>query len=135
MRGRTCIIALVKLVTLFAALADRTRLRILNILRGREVCVCYFVELLDETQPKISRHLAYLRRAGLVNARREGKWIHYSLARPAEAPAAAVLEATLDAVAAERQMQRDTLALERACCAVKLPPALEHAPRPQQIQA
>jgi ArsR family transcriptional regulator len=119
------------LVTLFAALADRTRLRILNLVRRREVCVCYFVSILDETQPKISRHLAYLRRAGIVHARRDGKWIHYSLARPADVNAAAVLEATLSAVANDKQMQRDGAALEKACCATKLPPELEHAPRPQ----
>ncbi len=119
------------LVTLFSALADRTRLRILNLVRRREVCVCYFVAILDETQPKISRHLAYLRRAGIVSARRDGKWIHYTLARPADAQAAAVLEATLEAVASDRQMQKDEHALERACCASKLPPELEHAPRPQ----
>jgi ArsR family transcriptional regulator len=121
----------VNLVTLFSALADRTRLRILNLVRRREVCVCYFVSILDETQPKISRHLAYLRRAGIVNTRRDGKWIHYSIARPSDASAAAVLEATLNAVASDRQMQRDAAALERTCCAVKLPPELEHAPRPQ----
>lgn len=119
------------LVPLFSALADGTRLRILNLLRQREVCVCYFVELLDETQPKISRHLAYLRRAGLVNARREGKWIHYSLARPSDAAVGAVLDSTLGAIANDRQMQRDLYALENACCASKLPPALENAPRPQ----
>ena len=58
------------LVALFAALADRTRLRLLNLMRDREVCVCYFVEILRQGQPKISRHLAYLRRAGIVSARR-----------------------------------------------------------------
>jgi ArsR family transcriptional regulator len=120
------------LVPLFSALADGTRLRILNLLRHREVCVCYFVELLDETQPKISRHLAYLRRAGLVSARREGKWIHYSLARPADPAAAAVLDSTLGAMADDRQMQRDIRALENVCCATKLPPGLENAPRPQR---
>ena len=52
------------LVRLFAALADRTRLRLLNLMHGREVCVCYFVEILQQSQPKISRHLAYLRKAG-----------------------------------------------------------------------
>jgi ArsR family transcriptional regulator, arsenate/arsenite/antimonite-responsive transcriptional repressor len=121
----------VNLVTLFSALADRTRLRILNLVRRREVCVCYFVSILDETQPKISRHLAYLRRAGIVHARRDGKWIHYSIARPSDAAAAGVLEATLNAIAGDKQMQRDAASLERACCAVKLPPELEHAPRPQ----
>ena len=123
------------LVTLFSALADRTRLRILNLMRRREVCVCYFVTILDETQPKISRHLAYLRRAGIVSARRDGKWIHYSVAMPSDPHAAAVLEATLEAVASDKQMQKDELALERACCAQKLPPELEHAPRPQLLSA
>ncbi len=61
------------LAVLFAALSDRTRLRLLNLMDGREVCVCYFVEILEQSQPKISRHLAYLRRAGIVAARREGQ--------------------------------------------------------------
>ena len=118
------------LVTLFAALADRTRLRVLNLLAAGEVCVCYFVELLGESQPKVSRHLAYLRRAGLVQARRDGKWIHYSIARPADPTVAAVLDASLAAVEREKQMQRDRAALERVCCAVKLPETLQNAPRP-----
>ena len=118
------------LVTLFAALADRTRLRVLNLLGAGEVCVCYFVEILGESQPKVSRHLAYLRRAGVVSARREGKWIHYSIAKPADAAHARVLEATLGALARDRQMQRDRLALEKVCCAAKLPETLQNAPRP-----
>src|SRR5690349_25079799 len=76
--------AVQELETVLAALADRTRLRLLNLMAGGEVCVCYFVELLDEPQPKISRHLAYLRRAGLVAARRDGKWMHYRLTQPAD---------------------------------------------------
>src|SRR5437588_4290166 len=67
---------------LFRALADSTRLRLLNLMNGREVCVCYFVEILKTSQPKISRHLAYLRRAGIVAARRDGKWMHYRLVPP-----------------------------------------------------
>jgi len=119
------------LVTLFQALADRTRLRLLNLMADGEVCVCYFVELLDEPQPKISRHLAYLRRAGLVAARREGKWMHYRLARPADAQQAHVLECALAAAAQDRQLQRDRERFERACCAARLPEALQHAPRPE----
>ena len=119
------------LVPLFAALADRTRLRLLNLLQRGEICVCYFVAILDDPQPKISRHLAYLRRAGVVSARRDGKWIHYSLARPEDPNAAAVLDATLAAIQHDKQMQRDVLAIERACCAAKLPPALQNAPRPK----
>src|SRR6202007_3299351 len=83
------------LVRLFEALSDRTRLRLLNLMQGREVCVCYFVEILGQSQPKISRHLAYLRRAGIVQARRDGKWMHYRIERPAEAASAVILDAAL----------------------------------------
>jgi ArsR family transcriptional regulator, arsenate/arsenite/antimonite-responsive transcriptional repressor len=65
----------------FAALSDETRLRLLSLIRNREVCVCYLQEVLNTNQPKISRHLAYLKRAGLVKARRDGKWTHYRLAK------------------------------------------------------
>src|ERR1700759_5320427 len=85
-------------VRLFAALADPTRLRLLNLMRGREVCVCYFVEILQQSQPKVSRHLAYLRNAGIVSARREGKWMHYRIEMPADAGAAAILTDVLDAL-------------------------------------
>lgn len=118
------------LVTTLQALADRTRLRLLHLMRGGELCVCYFVEILGESQPKISRHLAYLRRAGLVSARRDGKWIHYALASPSDPRHAAVMQSTLDASANDRDVQHDRGALERACCAVKLPPALRNAPKP-----
>ncbi len=67
----------------FRALADATRLRIINLIGDQEVCVCYFVEILKTNQPKISRHLAYLRRAGIVAARREGIWMHYRISTPA----------------------------------------------------
>lgn len=66
----------------YMALADKTRLRILNLIRDEEVCVYFFTAVLGESQPKISRHLAYMRGSGLVNARRDGKWIHYSIAGP-----------------------------------------------------
>lgn len=82
------------LVRFFAALSDPTRLRLVNLMGGREVCVCYFVEVLGQSQPKISRHLAYLRNAGVVPVRRDGKWMHYRIERPEDAGAAAVLDAT-----------------------------------------
>ena len=113
------------------ALADTTRLRILGLLLTGEVCVCHIHESLRISQPKASRHLAYLRRAGIVDARRDGKWIHYSLARPDDEMLARVLDTTLNVIADERQMKRDRLALERACCAVRLPAALQNAPKPQ----
>ena len=59
---------------------------------GREVCVCYFVEILRQGQPKISRHLAYLRKAGIVAARREGKWMHYRMVPQADEAAASILD-------------------------------------------
>ena len=69
-------------VQLFKSLADETRLRILNLIRHREVCVCQIEESLGLGQSKVSRHLAHLRNAGLVSDRREGLWIYYSLAQP-----------------------------------------------------
>jgi ArsR family transcriptional regulator len=84
---------------------------------GREVCVCYFVEILGQSQPKISRHLAYLRQAGIVAARREGKWMHYSICAPADAATASILSAALAALGNDRQMRADRAKLERACCA------------------
>ncbi|MGA2084977.1 MAG: metalloregulator ArsR/SmtB family transcription factor [Terracidiphilus sp.] len=106
----------VDLARLFAALSDPTRLRLLNLMGGREVCVCYFVEVLKQSQPKISRHLAYLRNAGIVSARREGKWMHYSMKRPEDAGAAAILDATLESFKLDREMQSDLARLCKACC-------------------
>jgi ArsR family transcriptional regulator len=120
----------VDLTPLFAALSDRTRLRLLNLMSGREVCVCYFVEILKQGQPKISRHLAYLRRAGVVSARREGKWMHYSIERPTDAGAAAILEATLASFSGDREMQSDLARLDKVCCAPQRNVTLQGAPIP-----
>lgn len=70
--------------TFFQALSDPTRLRLLNLLADGEVCVCHLVDVLGTNQPKVSRHLAYLRRAGLVTARRQGTWMHYRMVEPSE---------------------------------------------------
>ncbi len=120
---------------MFAALADRTRLRLLNLMSGREVCVCYFVEILKQGQPKVSRHLAYLRRAGIVKARREGKWMHYRIERPADAGAAAILQATLESLGADREMQADLAQLEKACCRPERFVTLAGAPVPVELQS
>lgn len=85
---------LTNLETLFKALADMTRLRILGLLLAGEVCVCHIHDSLGVPQPRVSRHLAYLRRAGLVEARKDGLWVHYRLAS-LEDP---VMQALLDAV-------------------------------------
>ncbi|MGA2276589.1 MAG: metalloregulator ArsR/SmtB family transcription factor [Terracidiphilus sp.] len=114
-----------KMASLFAALADATRLRLLNLMTGREVCVCYFVEILGQNQPKISRHLAYLRRAGIVRARREGKWMHYSLCTPADDSAASILAAALAALGGDRQMQAERRKLDSICCVPQTPAPLK----------
>ena len=117
----------------FKALADRTRLRLLNLMGSDEVCVCFFVEILKTNQPKISRHLAYLRRAGIVNARRDGPWMHYRIAEPSDADAARVLNDTLTWLANDRDMQRDRARLVKVCCATQLPVAIQGAPRPASL--
>jgi ArsR family transcriptional regulator len=91
---------------LFLGLADKTRLRILNLIRDDEVCVWFFTEVLGESQPKISRHLAYLRNAGIVSARRDGKWIFYSIT-PADEPARRILLDVLDSLSATPGMRRE----------------------------
>jgi ArsR family transcriptional regulator, arsenate/arsenite/antimonite-responsive transcriptional repressor len=121
------------LARLFAALADPTRLRLLNLMAGREVCVCYFVAILQQAQPKISRHLAYLRSAGIVSARREGKWMHYRIRWPEDAAAGSILTAVLHSLEESAEMQTDRSRLERACCEPQRSPALEGAPFPVPI--
>jgi ArsR family transcriptional regulator len=120
---------------LFAALSDRTRLRLLNLMDGREVCVCYFVEILDQIQPKISRHLAYLRRAGIVSARREGKWMHYRIEQPRDPGAAAILAATLRTFKSDPAMRADSAKLARACCQPAGFVTLQGAPVPTSFPA
>jgi ArsR family transcriptional regulator len=122
------------LARLFAALADRTRLRLLNLMNGREVCVCFFVEILKQSQPKVSRHLAYLRRAGVVRARREGKWMHYRIERPADSAVAAILDATLESFGADREMMADRAQLDRVCCRPERFVTLAGAPAPTNVQ-
>lgn len=91
---------LAELENLFLALADKTRLRLLALMADGEVPVGFLADQLGESQPKISRHLAYLRNAGLVSARRDGKWIYYNIERPADAAVSRILRATIDSIAA-----------------------------------
>jgi len=118
------------LEALFQALGDRTRLRLLNLMSAGEVCVCFFVEVLDEPQPKISRHLAYLRSAGLVKTTRDGKWVSYAITPPENATARQAFESVMNAIKDDRDFQRDRAALSRACCSPRVPEQLRRAPRP-----
>lgn len=100
---------------LFKALADRTRLRLINLMGSDEVCVCYFVEALKSSQPKISRHLAYLRRAGVVKARRDGKWMHYRVVDPEDLDQARVFREVRAWLQQDPEMRRDRERFLKCC--------------------
>jgi ArsR family transcriptional regulator, arsenate/arsenite/antimonite-responsive transcriptional repressor len=104
--------------TLFKALADATRLRILGLLLSGEVCVCDIHESLKVPQPKASRHLAYLRRAGLVDTRREGLWIHYRLGKLANPVLNAISDTVSHALTHVDAVRRDGERLKKrtGCC-------------------
>src|ERR687895_388472 len=90
--------AIDQLEAVFKALADKTRLRILALLGNNEVCVCHIHDSLGVPQPTVSRHLAYLRRSGLVDVRRDGVWMHYQVARGLDPLVQRVVNAAVDAV-------------------------------------
>ena len=110
--------SLSQLEQLFKALADATRLRILGLLLGGEICVCHIHESLRISQPKASRHLAYLRRAGLVATRREGLWIHYRLSDLTDPVVLTIRQAVTHALGHVDAIHRDTERLEKktGCC-------------------
>ena len=109
---------LFEMETLFKALADATRLRILGLLLTGEVCVCDIHESLKIPQSKASRHLAYLRRTGLVETRREGLWIHYRLGTLADPVLAAIVDAVRHGLAHTDEVHRDAERLQKrtGCC-------------------
>jgi len=102
-----------QLERVFRALGDPTRLRIIGLLAGGEVCVCQIHESLRIPQPKTSRHLAYLRRAGLVDARKEGLWVHYRLAEPADPTVRTVLNAAVHTLTHVQTARTDRSRLKR----------------------
>jgi len=112
------------MTALYQALADATRLRILAILAHQvppdssgELCVCHIHDALGVSQPTASRHLAYLRKSGLVEARRQGVWMHYRIVRPTDAVLAAVFEAALHALGHADTTARDGARLARVAAA------------------
>jgi ArsR family transcriptional regulator len=109
---------LMQMESLFKALADETRLRILGLLLSGEVCVCDIHESLKIPQPKASRHLAYLRRAGLVETRREGLWIHYRMGTFADPVLSAITDAVRHALTHTDTVRRDGERLQKrtGCC-------------------
>ena len=109
---------LAEMETVFKALADSTRLRILGLLLTGEVCVCHINEALKIPQPKASRHLAYLRKAGLVETRRDGLWVHYRMAGLADPVIGAIADAVRHALTHVTAVRKDADRLEKrtGCC-------------------
>lgn len=96
---------LIGLENLFLALSDKTRLRLLALMADGDVAVGFLAEKLGESQPKISRHLAYLRSAGLVSTRRDGKWVYYGIEELADPDVSRVLTSTLTSILGDRETQ------------------------------
>jgi ArsR family transcriptional regulator len=115
-----------KLHDVLKALADPTRMRIIALLGSGEVCVCHIHTALDVPQPTASRHLASLKKAGLVEARKIGLWVHYRLRRLTDARLQAVLDAARNAAG-------ETKAVSQDCC--RLTEAIKLIPSPLQEQA
>jgi ArsR family transcriptional regulator len=115
---------LTEMERVFKALADTTRLRILGLLLTGEVCVCHIHESLRISQPKASRHLAYLRRAGLVDTRKEGLWVHYRLAASSDPILSTIQQAVTHTLRHLEAVRKDADRLEKktGCC---LPAAVE----------
>lgn len=107
-----------QMVELLKACADQTRLRLLNLLiQEGEVCVCYLVEVLGTSQPTVSRHLAYLKRAGVVLDRKDGLWVHYRLAEDLHEHARRMLNCLKTCCLETPEMQSDVLKLRRVSAA------------------
>ena len=103
-----------RLEAAFKALADKTRLRILALLGSNEVCVCHLHDSLGLPQPTVSRHLAYLRRSGLVAARRDGVWMHYEIARSLDPAIQRIIDAAVDALNQVPATNRDRQQFQRS---------------------
>jgi ArsR family transcriptional regulator len=121
--------------TLLRALSERVRLRLLHLMGDTELCVCFFVQALQLPQPTISRHLAYLRRAAMVVARREGLWMHYRVVTPADPQVAKVLQNVLAWCGTQNDMKKDRAHLAQACCAPEKFVRLENVPLPKRVAA
>jgi ArsR family transcriptional regulator len=100
---------------MFRAFSDRTRLRILNLLKGGELCVCDLVRIIDAPQPTISRHLAYLRKSKLVIVRREGLWMYYKLSPAHNDFHRKLLECLSCCFGNMPELAKDTKRMKRAC--------------------
>lgn len=104
------------LASTFKTLSDTTRLRLLNLLSEGEVCVCFLCDVLRMVQPKVSRHLASLKTAGLVTARREAQWTHYAWAKQSDPIVRGVMDALRDWLAKDKTFAAERERLKKVCC-------------------
>jgi ArsR family transcriptional regulator len=104
---------------LFKTLSDPTRMRLLNLLACGETCVCELTNTLRVVQPKISRHLAHLKRARLVEARRNGKWMHYQWAKHGDPLVRHVLAGLREWMAQDEGMNGERLRRDKVCCGLR----------------
>jgi ArsR family transcriptional regulator len=107
----------------FKALADRTRLRIIALLGNNEVCVCHLHDSLGLPQPTVSRHLAYLRRTGLVSTRRDGVWMHYRVSTSLAPEIRQVVDASVDALGRLTTTTKDRAHFQKTFGALYVIPA------------
>src|SRR6266566_8557365 len=103
---------------LFRTLADPTRLRLLNLLAPGETCVCELTDTLRLVQPKVSRHLAHLKRAGLVEARRDGKWMYYRWAKHGDPLVRHVLSGLREWMTKDDRMNGERRRRNKVCCRI-----------------
>ena len=103
------------LTRLFRALGDETRLRIVALLAHGELCVCHVEKALELSQPNVSRQLGILRAAGVVDARREGSWMYYSLAPQEHESVKVVLDKLVALFGAARAIRSDHAKLRKSC--------------------
>jgi len=120
--------------SLFLALGDSTRLRLLNLMRDREICVSSFTGTLGHSQPLISRHLAYLRNSGIVEARRDGKWIHYSIATSLDDNSSRLLSELFKWMETQEGLRTDRENYQEAYPNYSTPSLFEPKPSPRPIR-
>lgn len=101
-----------QLETMFLALGDKTRLRLLALMADGPVAVGFLADRLQESQPKVSRHLAYLRNAGMVTTSRDGKWVYYGIRYPRDAAQRRILESLISSIAVLRIDGKDVYLTE-----------------------
>jgi ArsR family transcriptional regulator len=101
-------------------------------MRDGEVCVCFFAETLSTNNPKISRHLSYLKRAALVSGRRDGKWIHYRIQEPENSKAKEIFARIMEMLSEDKEMKADREMLIKVCCVPAEPVQIKNTLRRKQ---